>query len=57
MPRISVTLGYKIASKTKKIDRLEIIVTYQSKKQLLGVPESPSSIGKEVVYQIVNKIK
>lgn len=42
----------------EKVDRLAIIVTFQGKEQLLGVPEIPTSSGEEqamAVYQAVEK--
>ena len=42
----------------EKVDRLAILVTFQGKEQLLGVPEIPTSSGEEqalAVYQAVEK--
>lgn len=42
----------------EKVDRLTIIVTFQGKEQLLGVPEIPTSSGEDqamAIYQVVEK--
>jgi hypothetical protein len=42
----------------EKVDRMAIIVTFQGKEQLLGVPEIPTSSGEQqamAVYQVVEK--